>query len=345
MTMTITMKKVLLAFFIGALCINASMAQPKTNKAENMPTSTAQSNSKAEKIDFGTLFALYPKPITVIGAEVNGKINWLIVGHTGIIAHDRILVSMNPAHYTTDGIKKAKKFSLNLVSEEMLPKADYVGSVSGAYADKSHVFEYTLGKNGTPIIKEAPVSIECNVDETFEMRGYQNFVCAIAHTYVSPSVLDKNGRVDYTKLKPVLFEFVNYSYLATGEVLGRPGLLNGESNMTYKLPMGDDAIVRLSRVEVYPEHLKEYLKYASEVGERSLRKEPGVLTMYAVQQKDNPNVITILETYANKEAYESHLKTAHFQKYKQGTQHMVKDLQLIDQKPLNPANQIKNFIQ
>ncbi len=115
--------------------------------------------------------------------------------------------------------------------------------------------------------------------------------------------------------------------------------------MTYKLPMGDDAIVRLSRVEVYPEHLKEYLKYASEVGERSLRKEPGVLTMYAVQQKDNPNVITILETYANKEAYESHLKTAHFQKYKQGTQHMVKDLQLIDQKPLNPANQIKNFIQ
>lgn len=52
-----------------------------------------------------------------------------------------------------------------------------------------------------------------------------------------------------------------------------------------KLPMAADGIVRLSKIEVYPEYLEEYLEYAIRVGEISLRTEPGVLTMYAVSEK------------------------------------------------------------
>ncbi len=48
-----------------------------------------------------------------------------------------------------------------------------------------------------------------------------------------------------------------------------------------KLPMAEDGIVRLSRIEVYPQYLDEYMKMATEVGATSLRTEPGVLTMYA----------------------------------------------------------------
>lgn len=115
--------------------------------------------------------------------------------------------------------------------------------------------------------------------------------------------------------------------------------------MCAKLPMAADGIVRLSKIEVYPEHLEAYMKYAAEVGEVSLRTEPGVLTMYAVSEKENPCMITILETYASKEAYDSHIASEHFQKYKQGTLQMVKALTLSDQTPLNPANKINNYIQ
>lgn len=114
--------------------------------------------------------------------------------------------------------------------------------------------------------------------------------------------------------------------------------------MCAKEPMGPDGIVRLSKIKVYPQYLGKYLKYATEVGEISLRTEPGVLTMYAIGEKENPCKITILETYASKEAYDKHIASEHFQKYKQGTQHMVKSLVLSDQIPLNPANQINNFI-
>lgn len=118
-----------------------------------------------------------------------------------------------------------------------------------------------------------------------------------------------------------------------------------KSSMCVKESMTADGIVRLSKIEVYPQYLDEYIKYATEVGEVSLRTEPGVLTMYAVGEKENPCKITILETYASREAYERHIASEHFQKYKQGTLHMVKTLVLSDQIPLNPANRINNFIQ
>ena len=117
------------------------------------------------------------------------------------------------------------------------------------------------------------------------------------------------------------------------------------SEQKEKEPMAADGIVRLSKIEVHPQYLDEYMKFAIEVGEVSLRTEPGVLTMYAVAEKDNPCLVTILETYASKEAYEKHIASEHFQKYKQGTLHMVKSLVLSDQTPLNPANRIINFIQ
>lgn len=126
---------------------------------------------------------------------------------------------------------------------------------------------------------------------------------------------------------------------------GRKTHPSEQTGMCAKEEMAADGIVRLSKIEVYPQYLNEYIKYVTEVGEISLRTEPGVLTMYAVAEKENPCQITILETYASREAYDKHIASAHFQKYKQGTLYMVKSLVLSDQTPLNPANRINNFIE
>lgn len=120
--------------------------------------------------------------------------------------------------------------------------------------------------------------------------------------------------------------------------------MDQEPAMCAKLPMSADGIIRLSKIEVDPAYVDEYMKFATEVGEISLRTEPGVLTMYALQEKENPCNITILETYASQEAYRSHIASAHFRKYKQGTLHMVRNLQLLDQTELNPSNKIINYI-
>lgn len=117
------------------------------------------------------------------------------------------------------------------------------------------------------------------------------------------------------------------------------------TNMCEKQTMRPDGIVRLSKIRVNPEYLEEYMTFAAEVGDVSLQAEPGVLTMYAVADKDDPCNITILETYASREAYNVHIASDHFRKYKQGTLHMVESLRLDDVTPLNPANNIINFIE
>lgn len=326
---------------LGLLFILVMLSCSTAVKENVVPSNIMETN----KINLGNMLALYPKPMTVVGTEVEGKVNWLVVGHTGVIGHDRILVSMSKSHYSNQGIKKSGKLSVNLVSRKMLPQADYVGSVSGATVDKSAVFAYHIGENGMPVIDASPLTMECEVVDIYETDGFDNFICAVVNTYAASELLDSGGKLDYTKLKPVLFEFPTYSYLATGEVIGKCLNLDKQPGMCAKQPMTGDGIVRLSKIEVYPQYLDEYMKYATEVGEVSLRTEPGVLTMYAISEKENPCRITILETYTSREAYEKHIASDHFQKYKQGTLHMVKSLVLSDQTPLNPANKINNFIQ
>ena len=97
-----------------------------------------------------------------------------------------------------------------------------------------------------------------------------------------------------------------------------------------------DMIVRIAEIEVSPQYLQEYLAFANEVDRLSVEREPGVVCLFPMQSADDSTQIRILEIYASEEAYQSHLKTDHFQKYKQGTLHMVKSLKLPTMKPLDP---------
>ncbi len=99
---------------------------------------------------------------------------------------------------------------------------------------------------------------------------------------------------------------------------------------------GGSLIVRIAEIEVYPQYLQEYLAFANEVDRLSIEREPGVICLYPMQSVEDSCHIRILEIYASEEAYQQHLKTDHFQKYKQGTLHMVKDLKLPTMKPLDP---------
>ena len=173
------------------------------------------------KKNIGNVLALYPTPAVVVGTEVNGNVNWLLVAHVGIIGHDRIMLSMFKKHYTNEGVKQTGKVSVNMVNEAMLERADYVGCASGAKADKSNVFAYHIGEARTPVIDESPLVMECEVVDNYETETFDNFICKITNTYVEEDCLNDKGKPDYDKLKPVLFEMPNYTYLRTGETIGK----------------------------------------------------------------------------------------------------------------------------
>lgn len=95
--------------------------------------------------------------------------------------------------------------------------------------------------------------------------------------------------------------------------------------------------IRIARITVDSIQLTTYLQFVREGIETALKAEPGVLSMYAVAEKEHPQRITILETYASKAAYDQHIQTAHFQKYKRGTLAMVRSLELTDVIPITDS--------
>lgn len=173
------------------------------------------------KKNIGSKLALYPTPVTVVGTLVNEKVNWLLVAHVGIIGHDHIMLSIHKSHFSNQAIKETRKLSVNIVDENFLVKTDYVGCVSGEKIDKSTVFSYQIGESGMPVINESPLVMECEVVDNYETETFNNFICSIINTYAEESILTNSGKLDYGKLKPVLFEMPTYSYLRTGEVIGK----------------------------------------------------------------------------------------------------------------------------
>jgi len=100
-------------------------------------------------------------------------------------------------------------------------------------------------------------------------------------------------------------------------------------------------MVRLAKLVIDSAQLENYNALLKEEIEASVRVEPGVLTLYAVAEKNDPTHITILEIYADTVAYKAHLLTPHFIKYKNGTKDMVKSLELVETVPLVPGMKIK----
>ncbi|MBU1822141.1 MAG: antibiotic biosynthesis monooxygenase [Bacteroidetes bacterium] len=96
-------------------------------------------------------------------------------------------------------------------------------------------------------------------------------------------------------------------------------------------------MVRIAEIELVPAYLEEYKTILEAEAAASVKLEPGVIAIFPMYQKENNTQIRILEIYASKAAYEQHLKTPHFEKYKTTTLHMVKSLKLVEMEALDAA--------
>ncbi len=99
-------------------------------------------------------------------------------------------------------------------------------------------------------------------------------------------------------------------------------------------PNGNGPIIRIAELEIEPSQLVVYKALLAEEVEASVRIEPGVLFLYALSIKGSPDKVRVIEAYADQAAYEAHLTTPHFLKYKTHTAGMVQSLRLIETEPI-----------
>jgi flavin reductase (DIM6/NTAB) family NADH-FMN oxidoreductase RutF len=172
------------------------------------------------KIDLGAKVASYPMPVVLVGAIVKGKPNFLAVAWFMEAARSppKVAVALNKAHYTNQGIKENKTFSVCIPSEDMVEATDYCGLVSGSKVDKSKVFDVFYGKLKTaPMIAECPVNIECSLDKIIDNGSNEMFIGDIVSTITEEKYLTGEA-VDIKKTKPFILSLNNRRYYALGKL-------------------------------------------------------------------------------------------------------------------------------
>lgn len=177
-----------------------------------------------DKKKIGANTYLYPMPTTIVGANVNGKANFITIAYCGIVQHrpPMIAVTLGKIHYTNAGIKENGTFSVNIPSEEMVKITDYVGIKSGREIDKSQLFGVFYGELKTaPMINEAPLNLECKLIKILDFGGANEvFIGEIVQAYANEGILT-NGLPDIKKINPIVFSMHDNNYWKIGEHLGK----------------------------------------------------------------------------------------------------------------------------
>ncbi len=176
-----------------------------------------------KKKELGAKPFLYPMPTVIVGANVDGKPNYLAIAYVGIVGNSQIAIGIAKTHHTTQGIKEHGTFSVNIPSQDMVNMTDYVGIYSGKKVDKSELFTSFYGKLETaPMIEECPLNLECNVLETLDFeRAHGVVIGEIVASYAEEKYLS-NDKPDIKKIQPFVFATHNYGYWGIGEYLGEP---------------------------------------------------------------------------------------------------------------------------
>ncbi|MHB8895394.1 MAG: flavin reductase family protein [Candidatus Geothermincolia bacterium] len=169
------------------------------------------------KKTIGPKNCLYPMPVTIVGASVEGKPNYITIAHVGIVDFLHVSLSMGKQHYTNEGIRENGTFSVNLPTVTMVKETDYCGLVSGRKFDKASVFKTFYGTLETaPMIDECAVNMECRLVGTMDMPKHDVFIGEIVETFCKEELL-AGELVDFSRLDPILFAMYDKAYFKLGE--------------------------------------------------------------------------------------------------------------------------------
>jgi len=176
-----------------------------------------------EKINIGSNTFIYPNPVTLLGANVEQRANFMALGWVSRVNANPpfVGVGIGKVHHTVRGILENKTFSVNFPGADMVEATDYCGLVSGKTTDKSKVFEIFYGELRTaPMIAECSLSIECKLVDKVDLETNIFFIGEIIASYTEEKYLT-NGKLDIKKMDPLLLTMPDNSYWTVGNYAGK----------------------------------------------------------------------------------------------------------------------------
>lgn len=168
---------------------------------------------------------LFPMPVLMVATYgKDNKVDVMNMAWGGICANNMVALNITETHKTAQNIKEQNAFTLSIADIDHLAEADFFGIASGNKMtdkfERSGLHAIKSNKVNAPIIEEFPVTLECKVIEIQKGKSGFRVLGEIMGVLADEKVLDKNGKVDPTKLNAFVFDQFQNGYYATGEKVG-----------------------------------------------------------------------------------------------------------------------------
>ena len=180
------------------------------------------------KVNFKPGNMLYPLPAVLVscGSMQDGKINLITVAWTGTVCTNppKLYLSVRPERHSYDMIRNSGEFVVNLTTRSMTRATDYCGVKSGRDVDKWKECRLTPIAADTvscPMVEQAPVNIECKVDQVLELGSHHMFIADVTAVHVDEDLLDEKGTFHLEKAG--LMAYSHGRYFDLGKELGSFG--------------------------------------------------------------------------------------------------------------------------
>jgi flavin reductase (DIM6/NTAB) family NADH-FMN oxidoreductase RutF len=154
---------------------------------------------------------LVPLPaVMVTCGGFNQKTNIITISWCGIVCSQppMLSVSVRESRYSFNLIKEGGEFVVNVAGANLVKAVDFCGNNSGKDLNKFKETGLTpepAEKVRTPLIKECPINLECQVRKSLDLGSHHIFIAEIVATHVDESVLTDEGRLDVKKIDPLVY--------------------------------------------------------------------------------------------------------------------------------------------
>ena len=166
---------------------------------------------------------VYPLPVLIIGTfDENGVADAMNAAWGTVCDTAQVCVCLSATHKTVKNLLKSKAFTVAMADADNVAPADYVGVVSAnKVPDKLSKTGWHTVKSefvNAPIIQELPLTLECKLvsyDTETELC-----IGEVVNVSADERILDKNGKIDLTKFKPLCYDCDTHGYYQLGERVG-----------------------------------------------------------------------------------------------------------------------------
>lgn len=166
---------------------------------------------------------LSPVPLVMVSSGDKDSSNIITIAWTGTVNSEppMLFVSIRKQRYSHDFIKERGSFVVNLVSQDLVKKADWCGVKSGREFDKFKECQFTRvysNETNTPMIKESPVNIECKLKDIIPLGSHDMFLAEVLNVYADEKLFDTSGKMDLSKGN--LVAYTHGEYYSLDKALG-----------------------------------------------------------------------------------------------------------------------------